>query len=324
MHFFEREYANKYAEKGYKSAFLNQFICKHIGKLTSEKNLEKSSYHLNDCLQFQTKFVIGMYLPSGEAIHSEEKESIDKMYDFMKNKCKSFEYTLLFFGKEWDGYVTDSQEETKIESTAMDYLITFSRKGFERKKVYTHVKNIIYLLDPEGEKEGLLCLTEPYANPFDWNEKLHNMYKQKSLVFTVLQSMSKTEEVQQMRYSIEKYDIPYFLMDTDTLHPIPKINMEWDDAQWNLENYIYSAFADFLQKKDEVFILFFGKIELSYKVHETLLFIHEEIKTKKWVQIGNIGWVIHKEWIENIMKKLDYKKTVLSQLEELSASVNKK
>jgi GR25 family glycosyltransferase involved in LPS biosynthesis len=49
--FFERDYANKYAERGYKSAFLNGISCMHIGKLTSDKT-GTNAYTLNNISQF--------------------------------------------------------------------------------------------------------------------------------------------------------------------------------------------------------------------------------------------------------------------------------
>ena len=51
--FFEREYANKYFENGYKSAFFNEITCIHMGRLTSERNTDiKNAYQLNSIEQF--------------------------------------------------------------------------------------------------------------------------------------------------------------------------------------------------------------------------------------------------------------------------------
>ena len=50
--FFERDYANKYYEKGYKSMFFNEITCLHIGKLTNETNEDKkNAYALNNVKQ---------------------------------------------------------------------------------------------------------------------------------------------------------------------------------------------------------------------------------------------------------------------------------
>jgi GR25 family glycosyltransferase involved in LPS biosynthesis len=49
--FFERDYADRYFEKGYKSAFFNIVCSLHIGKLTSDKS-GTNAYTLNNTMQF--------------------------------------------------------------------------------------------------------------------------------------------------------------------------------------------------------------------------------------------------------------------------------
>lgn len=49
--FFERDYANRYVECGFESAFFNAVSCMHIGKLTSDKT-GTNAYTLNDSKQF--------------------------------------------------------------------------------------------------------------------------------------------------------------------------------------------------------------------------------------------------------------------------------
>lgn len=54
--FFERDYANKYEAKGYKSAFFNRITCKHIGRLTYQKNKGiDNAYSLNNETQFNNE-----------------------------------------------------------------------------------------------------------------------------------------------------------------------------------------------------------------------------------------------------------------------------
>ena len=53
--FFERDYANKYNDMGYKSMFFNMITCLHIGKCTWESNTDKmNAYALNNTMQFAT------------------------------------------------------------------------------------------------------------------------------------------------------------------------------------------------------------------------------------------------------------------------------
>jgi GR25 family glycosyltransferase involved in LPS biosynthesis len=54
--FFEADYAQKWIDKGYKSAFFNAIICSHIGRLTTDRNTTiKNAYNLNDETQFAEK-----------------------------------------------------------------------------------------------------------------------------------------------------------------------------------------------------------------------------------------------------------------------------
>lgn len=53
---FEMEYANRYIKAGWKTAFLDNLACCHIGRLTSQRNDNQllNAYNLNNCSQFQT------------------------------------------------------------------------------------------------------------------------------------------------------------------------------------------------------------------------------------------------------------------------------
>jgi GR25 family glycosyltransferase involved in LPS biosynthesis/tetratricopeptide (TPR) repeat protein len=54
--FFEMEYALKWVQRGFKSAFFNKVTCVHIGRLTTERNVPeasaRSAYELNNISQF--------------------------------------------------------------------------------------------------------------------------------------------------------------------------------------------------------------------------------------------------------------------------------
>ena len=62
--FFERDYADKWNNKGYKSAFFNTITNQHIGRLTSEigKTSKKNAYELNKEEQFANKSDFPSYL----------------------------------------------------------------------------------------------------------------------------------------------------------------------------------------------------------------------------------------------------------------------
>jgi hypothetical protein len=67
--FFEMDYANKYTNNGYQSAFFNEISCIHTGRLTSERgdSSKKNAYQLNGENQFSGndsvfKLGIGFYI----------------------------------------------------------------------------------------------------------------------------------------------------------------------------------------------------------------------------------------------------------------------
>tara|TARA_B110000967_G_scaffold203765_1_gene245006 strand:- start:6919 stop:11559 length:4641 start_codon:yes stop_codon:yes gene_type:complete len=62
--FFERDYADKWKEKGYKSAFFNTITNQHIGRLTSEigNSSKQNAYVLNEQEQFTNKPDFPSYL----------------------------------------------------------------------------------------------------------------------------------------------------------------------------------------------------------------------------------------------------------------------
>lgn len=75
--FFEMDYARKWMSKGYKSGFMNSINCKHIGKLTSEKNKD-NAYTLNKESQFSKKETKEYKFSTSWFANSELKKNIHK------------------------------------------------------------------------------------------------------------------------------------------------------------------------------------------------------------------------------------------------------
>jgi hypothetical protein len=86
--FFEREFADKYFNKGYQSAFYNEIMSIHTGRLTSERNDndKKNAYQLNNVNQFspQTFFdAHSVTLPDGTTQLLQFSESLYNIgFDF--------------------------------------------------------------------------------------------------------------------------------------------------------------------------------------------------------------------------------------------------
>jgi len=83
--FFEMDYANRWNNAGYKSAFFNKITCRHIGRLTSERGDKNqvNAYQLNDESQFYT----------GESLQRKGRRGISfkikDMQDFVKSPSLS-------------------------------------------------------------------------------------------------------------------------------------------------------------------------------------------------------------------------------------------
>ena len=83
-HNFEMDYANRYISIGYKSAFLENIYCKHIGRLTTDRfnDKVKNAYELNKVKQFydSDKNVIQKFLINLES-RKDRLENFQKQVD---------------------------------------------------------------------------------------------------------------------------------------------------------------------------------------------------------------------------------------------------
>jgi glycosyl transferase family 25 len=118
--FFEREYANKYFAKGYKSAFFNTVTSLHIGKLTSDKT-GTNAYTLNGVGQFahidskkQRNFVINLLR------RTDRKEAVEVAFE--KQGITDYE-----FFEAVDGKTLEVTEEISKLFVGNDF---GSRRGF--------------------------------------------------------------------------------------------------------------------------------------------------------------------------------------------------
>ena len=138
--FFERDYADKYFENGYKSAFFNEIMSIHIGKLTSSKfsNNQKNAYELNEVDQFNDEFIfLAGYDYFGYDINFKPNLSLEELkQNFMQNDlCIAFNSL---------GYFKDSVDITKlIKFSTNDIGLYISVNRFN-KKYNCSIKNLLY------------------------------------------------------------------------------------------------------------------------------------------------------------------------------------
>jgi GR25 family glycosyltransferase involved in LPS biosynthesis len=119
--FFERDYANKWNEAGYKTAFFDRITHRHIGRLTSEINtgMVKNAYELNGESQFQA-----IQKTSNVKVVNLERRA-DRKLDIIK-LFKETKLTDFVFYKAVDGKTLESTNELKKLFQGNDF---GSRKG---------------------------------------------------------------------------------------------------------------------------------------------------------------------------------------------------
>lgn len=122
-HFFELDYANKWNDNGYKSAFLNKITNKHIGKLTKERNcvLISNAYQLNCENQFtkETNFIKIINLEN----RVDRKQNCIKLFE--KENIQNYEFV-----KAVDGYNNNDINDNS------DKLYLFYGNDFRNRRGY--------------------------------------------------------------------------------------------------------------------------------------------------------------------------------------------
>lgn len=98
--FFERDYADRWFAKGYKSAFFNKITSRHIGRLTNEIGKKPNAYTLNNENQFDTKSVtLQKNIKIINLKHREDRKKRTKeLLD--KNNIKNYEFVEAINGRD--------------------------------------------------------------------------------------------------------------------------------------------------------------------------------------------------------------------------------
>ena len=100
--FFERDYADKYYEKGFKSAFYNEIVCIHTGRLTSERySTKKNAYLLNSESQFSNN-IHYIYLSDYSEYNVKHNSNIIKRVNNDNIKLTTY-FKKLFINNKFNG-----------------------------------------------------------------------------------------------------------------------------------------------------------------------------------------------------------------------------
>jgi len=108
--FFERDYADKYFSNGFRSGFFNEITCIHIGKLSSNRLIDKqkNAYELNEVSQFDEEFI---YLKGFDYYDHDVDFKPNNSFIEMKNYLITNEKSIAFNSL---GYFKHSVDLTKL------------------------------------------------------------------------------------------------------------------------------------------------------------------------------------------------------------------
>lgn len=152
---FEMDYAKRYYNSGYKSAFLDTICSYHIGKLTWEKNEEKpNAYNLNEVTQFHDKVENNV-----KKINIEEEDEWLVVFDYDS------------FGNDIRHLNTEEIEILKSAALADDNCIGFNSLGY--------LKNVIAPKSLWIDVSSKFPNFKMYVN----REKYQNYLKEQNLNF---------------------------------------------------------------------------------------------------------------------------------------------
>jgi GR25 family glycosyltransferase involved in LPS biosynthesis len=198
--FFEMEYAKRYVSKNYISVFFNKVVCRHTGKLTSEKNNDskKNAYALNGVDQFGNS--PNKVVEKGKIIcinlekRTDRKRSVQK--EFEKTSIKNLEFYKGIYGKNVKPnkeladlfYGNDFGSRKGVIGCALSHLDLWTRLLESEQDYYLILEDDIKLTKDFDEKYKLIKdFIETNVNKIDFffigyhmfesdKKKFHNKY----------------------------------------------------------------------------------------------------------------------------------------------------
>ena len=182
---FEMDYANRYVNAGFKSAFFEGIYCIHIGRLTSERNDDNklNAYKLNDEVQFygkEEKIKVGKENGTVIIIDSELFKTFvvnldrrpDRWETFKNNAPKSLKYERF---SAVDGMKLNSSRQLQQIFENNDYSMRRGMVGC----FMSHIKLFIQLVNESDEKiKYYMILEDDITFQDDFETKLNHLQKQ--------------------------------------------------------------------------------------------------------------------------------------------------
>lgn len=204
--FFEIDYANKWTVAGYKTAFFNRITCRHIGRLTSDRNNDtfKNAYKLNNENQFCQEDNKDKTSPI-KIINLERRQD---RKDQTIEKLSAAGFSSYEFIKAVDG--------KNLEST--DYIINlFKDNDFRNRRgvigcALSHYNLWKRLLEDENN-DYYLVLEDDFTLCRDFKSKIEKIeleLKEKELIFLGYHMFEKSREKVKDVYDIDSKDTLIF------------------------------------------------------------------------------------------------------------------
>jgi hypothetical protein len=266
--FFEMDYANKYFNNGYKSAFYNEIITLHIGELASDKSAnKKNAYKLNNINQFGNNYKVGFYI---DTLHN--YDSVKIIFNYAKyNKNVLNHITFLFIPELLDSkiknilnnlhiieYNSIEHLELLIVKLDVNYIYIANFDNLVYKKYIHNCKNIVHTINKEI-----------YNNDIDKNVINITLFENnnKNNIESIIENDNNTyhEEL-----NIHKSNIVIGILDNLT----------------SSITYYEKVILNILDKLDNVYFIVYNSF--LYGVHDRLIYIDNNFDKNKFINTCNI------------------------------------
>jgi GR25 family glycosyltransferase involved in LPS biosynthesis len=209
--FFEIDYANKWTDAGYKTAFFNRITTRHIGRLTSDRNDDnvKNAYKLNNEDQFWQEDKTCKNSPIKIINLERRKDRKDQTIE----KLTAVGITAYEFIKAVDGKTLEPTKELALLFKDNDY---GSIRGFIGCAL-SHYNLWKRLLEDENhsyylvlEDDFVLC--EDFKNKID---KLESEFKEKEVIFLGYHMFERNRKNVKDIYDVNKEETLIFPLNKD-------------------------------------------------------------------------------------------------------------
>jgi len=234
--FFEMDYANKYTDNGYQSAFYNEISCLHTGRLTSERgdSTKKNAYQLNGENQFSgndTSVKIGYY--------------IDKNYniDIIKSICNYAISNRVVLNNISFIFIHHTIKINIEGINSINGITILNYNSIEDINCYINKCkiNYIYLYNSPVNDENIYfknCITlfQTYNNDLICNT-INKKYVDISILSPIIEEVSNEKEIKENNYR-EISNIP---VDALVLGIVGKINQTYFEELDKIDNIYFIA-----------------------------------------------------------------------------------